>query len=270
VPFTPSHAVVALAFVRTPLVPAAVAVGAMAPDLPLFVRVVVPSYGVTHDLAWLPLTVAMAFVLLIVWRAVLRPAVRELTPRWLAARLPAAWDAAPVVGVRETLGITDGRLSWARLGIVIASLALGVLSHIGWDLFTHEGRAGVALVPALADRWGPLRGFTWLQHGSSLLGLVVLGVVGIVWLTRRRPDPPTRLLPDAVRMAWWLSLPGMLVAAWVGGLAAFGPLRTGFTGAHLAYRVLPPACAAWGTAAIALCVAILVVRVRRTAPRTPR
>ena len=37
-PFTPSHAVVALPFVRTPLVPAAIAVGAMAPDLPLFVR----------------------------------------------------------------------------------------------------------------------------------------------------------------------------------------------------------------------------------------
>ena len=37
-PFTPSHAVVALPFLRTPLVPAAIAVGAMTPDLPLFVR----------------------------------------------------------------------------------------------------------------------------------------------------------------------------------------------------------------------------------------
>ena len=37
-PLTPSHAVVALPFVRTPLLPAAIAVGAMAPDLPLFLR----------------------------------------------------------------------------------------------------------------------------------------------------------------------------------------------------------------------------------------
>lgn len=37
-PFTPSHAIVALPFVRSPLAPAAVAVGAMAPDLPLFTR----------------------------------------------------------------------------------------------------------------------------------------------------------------------------------------------------------------------------------------
>ena len=32
-PFTPSHAVVALPFIRSPLVPAAIAVGAMTPDL---------------------------------------------------------------------------------------------------------------------------------------------------------------------------------------------------------------------------------------------
>ncbi|MGB4135992.1 MAG: DUF4184 family protein, partial [Microbacterium sp.] len=48
-PFTPSHAIVALPFVRSPLVPAAIAVGAMTPDLPLFLRGVGPSYGFTHD-----------------------------------------------------------------------------------------------------------------------------------------------------------------------------------------------------------------------------
>ena len=57
-PFTPSHAVVALPFLRTPLVPAAIAVGAMAPDLPLFLRGMPLHYGLTHSLAWLPLTIA--------------------------------------------------------------------------------------------------------------------------------------------------------------------------------------------------------------------
>ncbi len=56
-PFTPSHAVVALPFVRTPLVPAAIAIGAMTPDLPLFVRGLPLHYGVTHSFAWLPATV---------------------------------------------------------------------------------------------------------------------------------------------------------------------------------------------------------------------
>ena len=53
-PFTPSHAVVALPFLRTPLVSAAIAVGAMAPDLPLFLRGMPLHYGLTHSLAWLP------------------------------------------------------------------------------------------------------------------------------------------------------------------------------------------------------------------------
>lgn len=261
-PFTPSHAVVALAFVRTPLVPAAVAVGAMTPDLPLFVRGVVPAYGVTHDLAALPLTVGMALVLLLVWRAVLRPAVRELAPRWVAARLPAAWDVSAAGGVRETF-VVRGRVSWPRVGVVVLSLAIGVVTHIGWDLFTHEGRGGVVLFPALAEYWGPLRGFRWLQHGSSVLGLVVLGGVGAAWLARRRTAPLARILPGPVRAGWWLSLPVVLATAWLGGLVAFGPLRDGFTAAHLAYRVLPPACAAWGTLTLALCVGVLVLRPRR-------
>ena len=101
-PFTPSHAVVALPFIRTPLVPAAVAVGAMAPDLPLFVRGLPLHYGITHDLAWLPVTMLVALVLLLVWRCVLRPAAGELSPAWLAARLPPAWREGARGAVRET------------------------------------------------------------------------------------------------------------------------------------------------------------------------
>ena len=136
-PFTPSHAVVALPFLRTPLVPAAIAIGAMAPDLPLFVRALVPRYPVTHDLRWLPLTMAIALALLLVWRCVLRPATRELSPLWLAARLPAEWDAGWRAAAKETLP------SWRGILLLVASLAIGVASHIIWDLFTHEGRWGV-------------------------------------------------------------------------------------------------------------------------------
>lgn len=262
-PFTPSHAVVALAFVRTPLVPAAIAVGAMTPDLPLFVRGIVPSYGVTHDVAALPIIVLLALVLLLVWRVVLRPAARELSPGWVAARLPAGWDGPASAGVRETLAISPRRgVSWRGLLLLVTSLAVGVLTHIGWDLFTHEGRGGVILIPALAEHWGPLRGFTWLQHGSSALGLLLLGVAGAAWLARRRPGPVRRLLPDAVRVAWWLALPVTLAVAWGIGLAGYGPLHAGWTAAHLAYRVLPPACAVWGAMTLALCVAVLVVRAR--------
>lgn len=265
-PFTPSHAVVALPFVRTPLVPAAIAIGAMAPDLPLFVRVFPFGgesglhYGRTHALEWLPATVLLALGLLLVWRCALRPAVRELSPRWLAARLPGEWDRGAVAALRETLSISPAparAVSWSGMLLLVVSLALGIVSHVVWDLFTHEGRWGTELLPALAESWGPLQGFKWLQHGSSVIGLAILGAYAVVWLARREvAGSVRRVVPGAVRWAWWLSLPLVLIAAWAGGLVVLGPLDAEFTVAHLAYRVLPPACAVWGAATLVLCIVV--------------
>lgn len=266
-PFTPSHAVVALPFLRTPLVPAAIAVGAMAPDLPLFLRGMPLHYGLTHSVAWLPVTVAVALLLLLIWRCALRPAVRELSPRWLASRLPAEWDAGAASALRETFAV-DGapaRPSWRGILLLLASLVLGILTHIVWDLFTHEGRWGVQVLPVLDQAWGPLTGYKWLQHGSSVIGLAIIAVWALLWLRHRRPESSTpRLLPDAARWAWWLSLPLILLAAWAIGLAAYGPITADWTVAHLAYRVLPPACALWGLVTVALALVTQVLRGRRS------
>ena len=52
------------------------------------------------------------------------------------------------------------------------------------------------------------------------------------------------------------------------GLAVYGPLDEEFTVAHLAYRVLPPACALWGVVTLVLCVAVqLRPSLRRVATR---
>src|SRR5690606_29007902 len=93
-PFTPAHAVVAIPFARTPLVPAAIAVGAMTPDAPLFFRVGI-DYWFTHSplgLVLVDLPLALGFLL--VWRVILRPALPQLSPRWVAERLPVSWSAA--------------------------------------------------------------------------------------------------------------------------------------------------------------------------------
>ncbi|WP_019180521.1 DUF4184 family protein [Microbacterium yannicii] len=273
-PFTPSHAVVALPFVRTPLVPAAIAVGAMTPDLPLFVRGLPLHYGRTHAFEWLPLTVVLALALLLVWRCVLRPAARELAPAWLARRLPEEWDHGAAPALWETFALSrvrpdrdravtsSGRVSWGRLALLVLSLLLGVLSHIVWDLFTHEGRWGVTAIPALEADWGALAGYKWLQHGSSAVGLAIIGVYLLLWLRHRSAASIRRILPGGLRWAWWLSLPAALVIAWLLGLAAFSPLDADFTVAHLAYRVLPPACAVWGAVTVALCVVVQLVRRR--------
>ncbi|WP_345801244.1 DUF4184 family protein [Microbacterium sp. AZCO] len=277
-PFTPSHAVVALPFVRTPLMPAAIAVGAMAPDLPLFARASPLGYARTHDFAWLPATVILALALLLVWRCVLRPAARELSPAWLARRLPVGWDRRAAGALRDTLGIHSVRapgrrqqwsVSWSALVLMLVSLAIGVASHIAWDLFTHEGRWGTSILPVLDDRWGPLTGYKWLQHGSSIAGLVIIAIWAVLWLRRRAVAASLpRLFRGWVRWVWWLSLPTALVVAWMWGIAAYGPLDADFTVQHLAYRVLPQACAVWGMLTLVLAVLVQVVRVRRPAPLT--
>jgi hypothetical protein len=279
VPFTPSHAVVALPFVGTRLVPAAIAVGAMTPDLPLFIRVAPLGYGRTHDLAWLPATTLLALALLLVWRSILRPASRELAPRWLAARLPRDWDDGAAPAARDTLGIHDlgttgrsprWRFSWSGMLLLVASLALGVVSHIVWDLFTHEGRWGVMLVPALEEQWGPLVGYKWLQHASSVLGLATIAVWGFLWLQRRVAAASVlRRFPDWLRWVWWLSLPAFLTIAWLVGLAMFGPLDARFTVAHLGYRMLPPACALWGLFTVALAIGVQLSRSPGAEERRP-
>lgn len=145
--------------------------------------------------------------------------------------------------------------------MLAASLVLGVLTHIVWDLFTHEGRWGVDALPALDDMWGPLTGYKWLQHGSSVIGLLIIGIWAIRRLQSADPrEDVERAMPAAVRLAWWLSLPAVLVTAWILGYAAYGPFTVGFTYQHLAYRMLPPACALWGVLTLALCLSLPLFR----------
>ncbi|MFJ4037954.1 DUF4184 family protein [Microbacterium sp. NPDC090007] len=261
-PFTPSHAVVALPFLRTRLVPAAVAIGAMTPDLPLFLRGMWPDYGTTHDPAWLPVTAVVAFVLLLVWRCVLRPATRELLPRRVAERLPAQWDAGARAGWRESIGGGVVGILW-----LVLSLVVGVASHIAWDLFTHEGRTGEQLLPVLAEQWGPFSGAKWLQHASSAFGLVVLAVFAVMWLSRRTPEPVRRLIPDAARWAWWLSLPVALVVASVAAVAVNGGFDAEYTITHLIYGVLTKVAAAWAAATLVLALVVQARRARVVARR---
>lgn len=260
-PFTPSHALVALPFIRTPLVPAAIAIGAMTPDLPLFLRGIGLDYSFTHTFGNVVWTALVAFVLFLVWRVVLRPAVGELSPLWLARRLPADWSQSGVDAAGAAVGIGSKR-PWYPV-LLVGSLILGVLSHIVWDLFTHEGRWGVEVFPALDQMWGPLNGFKWLQHGSSAIGLIVIGIWALLRLRSAVPrDGVVRVVPSGVRHAWWLSLPAVLITAWIVGYLAYGPFTEEFTYQHLAYRMLPPACALWGALTIVLCLVLPLFRRR--------
>lgn len=199
----------------------------------------------------------VALVLLLVWRVVLRPACRMLAPRRLGARLPQQWDRGPRAALRETFGDAGCVI------LLVTALAIGAVSHVAWDAFTHEGRAGVALIPALGASWGPLPGYKWLQYGSGIGGVIVLAIAAVAWLRRSTPGPVDPE-PLAIRATWWLSLPVFLVAAVLLGLVAYGPLTAEFTVQHLGYRTLPLAAGVW-----ALLTLVLVVVLRIRASRRP-
>ncbi|WP_298040336.1 DUF4184 family protein [uncultured Microbacterium sp.] len=256
-PFTPSHAVVALPFIRTPLIPAAVAIGAMTPDLPLFLRGFGVTYAFTHTNGKVVWTGLIAFLLFLLWRVVLRPLAGRLAPRWVARRLPGEWDQPAWRAAQDAVGV--GRAWWYPFMLAV-SLLLGVISHILWDAFTHEGRAGSDWLPVLAEQWGPLAGYKWLQHGSSVVGLIIIGIWMLWWIRRApvRAIPETTRLETAVRISWWVALPVILIGFWTFGYFAYGPLTAEFTVQHLAYRTLPRAAGIWAMLTLALCVVLTI------------
>jgi hypothetical protein len=204
VPFTPSHAIVALPFIRTPIPAGAIAVGAMAPDLPLFFPWVSP-YAVTHGFpGLLVVSLPLAVLLYAVWRLVIRPAASALLlPEALRARMPWAWDRVrrPERPVRSAV-------------LVVVAALIGVTTHVFWDLFTHPRRLGSEWFPVLGEQWGPVDGTTWLQHVSSVVGLAGLTIWAVLALRRagavHRNDPRSVAV---VRVVAWLSAGLVLVGS---------------------------------------------------------
>lgn len=241
-PFTPAHAVVALPFLRTPLVPAAIAVGAMTPDIPLFFRTW-PPYALTHSwIGVVTIDLVLAFALLLVWRLVLRPAVIPLTPRWFAVRWPREWLTDRGSGWWSLWG---GRRASAGTRAVagvwlVASMLLGVVTHVVWDAFTHHGRWGTELIPVLAGRTGPFYTADVAHYVSSIFGLTVIAIWGYRWLRRQDAAALELVTPTWARALVWLSLPaslllGFAVVQLVGGLTdlRFILSRSGTTGAAI-------------------------------------
>lgn len=210
-PFTPSHVVAILPFVRTPLAPAALAIGAMAPDLPYFLPVFADR-DLTHSLLGVPtidlLVGGLTFVL---WIAVLRAPVLDYSPRWLRERMAprARWRVrGPVVSVL----------------LAVAALELGILSHLLLDQVTHEGGWIETVAPWTSDEIGTFSVANIIHAVVS----AVTGVIVVLWVRRWAQRTPRSIrasrLDDRVRLVTWLGHLGVLVAVglvcWGGGIAA--------------------------------------------------
>ena len=224
-PFTFSHPAAVLPFLpvlrdgsgRGPLIASAMVAGSLAPDVPFFVDSLLPgTYGLgaaTHRPWAVPtLDVAIAAALVAGWHGLLRePLVALLPDRW--------GDRA------EALTAPLGKPDPYDAAWFTTSAALGALTHVGLDAFTHTGRTGERLVPVLRGKVAGVAVPLALQWGTSAVGLGLLASAGNRLLAEVTPVPRRITLSPAVRRS---------ATAFVGAGAALGL-------AHRLLRDLPKA-----------------------------
>jgi len=257
-PFTPSHVAAALPFRGAPLLPAALVVGTMAPDIPYYVPLPVPR-ELTHSLLGLvTVDLVLAVVGALLWWFVLREPVIDLLPRVIGRRIPRV-----------------GRLAWRPAGwgwprtiaVLLLSALIGATTHLLWDSFTHPGWL-VDHVALLRTPLGPLLLDKWLQHLSTVTGLAILTIWAVIRL-RATPQDAARptVLGTPARVAAGLAivaagLVGALIP-WIHGMLSgvppFDPALV-FLVARLGIAV------AGAVALLAVILLLIIERVRRPHP----
>lgn len=261
-PFTGSHPAAVLPLLRltrgrVALVPSALVIGSLSPDLGYYVPVPV-SADVTHS--WLGgvagVDVLLGLAVFVVWQALLAPALVVLSPGPLRRRLPAGAGA----GLRR----------FARphaVAMTLLSLMVGAATHVGWDAFTHDGRWGAEHIGWLAAQHGRYTGAEWAQVASSAAGLAVMAVWVLQWWRRTVPvaEPAAavgRRLPG-VRAR--VAASAVVVGAAVAGAAEDG-VRAWLAGGgphSLSWHVLTGAGSSGGAAVLVVALLTLALTARR-------
>ena len=212
-PFTVSHIAAVLPFrrwLRQYGVFSAAAVGAMTPDLDLMLPLRLTRAQTHGALALLTFCLPMGLAVWAVFQLLIKPAILEVMPSRVFARLRA-----------DHLGLNLAM--WSSWALAALAILFGAVTHDIWDAFTHEDGRGVRMLPFLDD-YGPelgnhpLRLYRWLQHTSSVVGLLI--VIAAIWIwirNARSPQPaPERRLSARERQFWtavYLTIPILLVGA---------------------------------------------------------
>ncbi|MET8832252.1 DUF4184 family protein [Streptomyces sp. NPDC004610] len=175
-PFTLSHAAAVLPLIRTDgtgrgrLVPAALIAGTFAPDMTYYAASVLSDameYGeVTHSLPGvLTVDVAVAWALVGLWLVVREPLVALLPP-----------DRQHRVAALLRCGAPRARVRFSTVWWWYVSAALGALTHVVWDAFTHLDRWGMRVFPVLGEEIAGSPLYWYLQYGGSAVAALVIAV----------------------------------------------------------------------------------------------
>lgn len=189
-PFTASHPAAVLPLARLGLPASALVVGSLAPDLPYYLPTPFTAGQTHHPTGILTADLALGLGMLAAWHLLLQPPLRWAAPAGLQRRL------GPARPRRPPPGPTARARSGAR---VLAALALGTVTHLAWDAFTHADQPGPRLIPWLRASTLGLPHHRWLQVASSVAGLAVLAAAALRWWRRTPPRHPAAAPPAAVR-----------------------------------------------------------------------
>ena len=257
-PFTPSHVAAVLPFARTPLLPAALVVGSVVPDLFYFVPIDVER-GFSHSLLGaVTLDLAAGLIVFTLWQLVFRRPAADFAPYWLRARLPSGRTGS----TRSARLFVGARLAAGYGALAAASLLVGIATHLAWDTLTHAGWL-TSVAPWMTQPLGPLPVVKWMQHGSSVLGAVIVVVWFALWVRRTAVvEPEPGRLTRAGRVLGWVAvlLPALALGLWywIRGIGwGVSPVD-----ADLVFRTVRLCIGGAGLAAIVVCLAWWALRRR--------
>ncbi|WP_128377765.1 DUF4184 family protein [Streptomyces cavernae] len=201
-PFTLSHAAAVLPGVRGDgggrgrLVPAVLVAGSFAPDMTYYAASALPDameFGdITHSFPGVfTVDVLITWALVGLWLMLREP---------LVALLPHSWRGR--VGALVRCGVPRGRPTPALALWWYVSAALGALTHVVWDAFTHLDRWGMRLFPVLGQEFAGSPLYWYLQYGGSAVAALVIAVFVARALRRMPAEVPAGLPALSARDRW--------------------------------------------------------------------
>ncbi len=178
-PFTPAHAVVTLPFVKRmrAISVFGLILGSMAPDFEYFLRFKPDSLGGHSILGMFLLNLPLCIGLAIIYMNLLEDCLIQLLPEFIAIKWPRFGRNVKTYAIAEWLNF----IFWTLIGM---------LTHLGWDSFTHNTGLFVQMFPVLKTQVSisilNLPIYKWIQHTSSLLGLMLLFIYVLLRPKRTR------------------------------------------------------------------------------------
>jgi hypothetical protein len=215
-PFTLSHPALVLPIRRYGFVFSALVIGSMAPDFSYFIPFT-PDKGFTHSIPGILLfCIPISLIALLLFHKFLKEPLISLLPDNHRRRL---WN--------YSRGFTF--LPKKRLLMILLSVFLGVISHLVWDSFTHVYGWGVMAFPVFRQTnfhigsWN-IALYSFLQHLSTVIGLVVLGIWYFKWYQKTSLAPVGQriLISNRVRiLIVFIMLFTAIVAAIISAVLSF-------------------------------------------------